>query len=191
MKKIFLIVTIFVLIFCKPLFAQETENSFVPTSLASTRNFELTLTRSSQNPLTKSITYVLKIKSLIDSPETLIKWDSDQSIIFKPKHERFISLKEGESISVKATVIPKASGTHKITANVNSWQPGTNYESSTFENITLSKDLVIQPVSSEYSTSVILVYIAILIFSAVGIFVLIKLVKKGSQKARKWLTPPF
>jgi len=191
MKKIFIFLTIFLLVCCKPLFAQETENSFVPTSLAGTKSFELTLTRSSQNPITKSITYVLKIKSLIDSPKTEIKWKSDQSIIFKPSHERFLSLNEGAIISVKATVKPKASGTHKITATVNSWQPGTNYENSAEENITLSKDLVVQPVSSEYSTSVIIMYIALLIFSAVGIFVLIKLVKKGSQKAKKWLTPPY
>lgn len=191
MKKIILFVATILLMGVTPLFAQDAENKLIPTSSVNTKYFELSLLRTSQNPLTKSISYTLNIKPLIDSTETEILWNTDLSMIVTPHHKRFVSLKKGEVVSVKATVKPKASGTHDVEVSVISWQHDTNYTDSSKETITLSKDLVIQPVSSEYSTSVILIYVAILIISGVGIFVVIKLVKKGSQKAKKWLTPPY
>lgn len=191
MKKIILFVATILLMGVTPLFAQDAENKLIPTSSVNTKYFELSLLRTSQNPLTKSISYTLNIKPLIDSTETEILWNTDLSMIVTPHHKRFVSLKKGEVVSVKATVKPKASGTHDVEVSVISWQHDTNYTDSSKETITLSKDLVIQPVSSEYSTSVILMYVAILIISGVGIFVVIKLVKKGSQKAKKWLTPPY
>lgn len=191
MKKIILFVATILLMGVTPLYAQDAENKLIPTSSVNTKYFELSLLRTSQNPLTKSISYTLNIKPLIDSTETEILWNTDLSMIVTPHHKRFVSLKKGEVVSVKATVKPKASGTHDVEVSVISWQHDTNYTDSSKETITLSKDLVIQPVSSEYSTSVILMYVAILIISGVGIFVVIKLVKKGSQKAKKWLTPPY
>ncbi len=191
MKNIILFVATILLMGVTPLFAQDSENKLIPTSSVNTKYFELSLLRTSQNPLTKSISYTLNIKPLIDSTETEILWNTDLSMIVTPHHKRFVSLKKGEVVSVKATVKPKASGTHDVEVSVISWQHDTNYTDSSKETITLSKDLVIQPVSSEYSTSVILMYVAILIISGVGIFVVIKLVKKGSQKAKKWLTPPY
>lgn len=191
MKKIILFVATILLMGVTPLFAQDAENKLIPTSSVNTKYFELSLLRTSQNPLTKSISYTLNIKPLIDSTETEILWNTDLSMIVTPHHKRFVSLKKGEVVSVKATVKPKASGTHDVEVSVISWQHDTNYTDSSKETITLSKDLVIQPVSSEYSTSVILIYVATLIISGVGIFVVIKLVKKGSQKAKKWLTPPY
>src|SRR5690606_14396257 len=145
------------------LFAQDAENKLIPTSSVNTKYFELSLLRTSQNPLTKSISYTLNIKPLIDSTETEILWNTDLSMIVTPHHKRFVSLKKGEVVSVKATVKPKASGTHDVEVSVISWQHDTNYTDSSKETITLSKNLVIQPVSSEYSTSVILMYVAILI----------------------------
>jgi len=191
MKKIILFVATILLMGVTPLFAQDAENKLIPTSSVNTKYFELSFLRTSQNPLTKSISYTLNIKPLIDSTETEILWNTDLSMIVTPHHKRFVSLKKGEVVSVKATVKPKASGTHDVEVSVISWQHDTNYTDSSKETITLSKNLVIQPVSSEYSTSVILMYVAILIISGVGIFVVIKLVKKGSQKAKKWLTPPY
>ena len=191
MRKIILLVVAILLTSFTPLLAQETETTLNPISLGTTKYFELFLVKSSQNPLTKNITYTLTIKSLIDSDKTEINWKNEPGMNVKPHHERFISLKEGETVSVKATVKPKTGGTHDVEVEVVSWQHNTNYTDSKRETITLSKDLVVQPISSEYSTSVIIMYLAILIISAVGIFVLIKLVKKGSQKAKKWLTPPY
>ncbi len=52
--------------------------------------------------------------------------------------------------------------------------------------LTFDKNLEIVPKTS--NTSVLIMYIGFLLLVGIMIFLIIKVVKKGTQKAKKWLT---
>ena len=126
----------------------------------------------------------------MDSPKTEILWSYPATLDVKPKHNRFIKMKEGEVYSVKAVVKPKNKGTYNISVSVISWQHDTNYTNSVGDSLTFDRNLVLQPISSEYMLTNILMVIGIIIILGIGIFLLMKFSKKGAEKAKKWLTPP-
>lgn len=186
--KVLLLLGLF-LFFPSSLFAQEkaleTEKT-VPV----TRYFDLKLEHAPQSPFGKTVTFTLYVTPLMDSPRTEILWSSTEALTLTPKHSRFVAMKEGETYELKSTVKAKRGGTYNIAASVISWQHDTNYTNSVNKSIVFDKDLVLQPVSKEYTMSLILVYVGILLIVGIGIFFITKLVKRGTEKAKKWLTPP-
>jgi len=172
-----------------PLLAQE---KIVETekTLPVTKYFDLRLEHSPQSAFGKTVTFTLYVTPLMDSPKTEILWSSNEALTLTPKHNRFVAMKEGETYALKSTLKAKSAGTFNISASVISWQHDTNYTNSTNETVSFDRDLVLQPVSTEYTTSLVLMYVGILLVIIVGVFFIIKLVKKGSEKAKKWLTPP-
>lgn len=185
-------VALFLLFIPTIIIAQEikTDENNVPKNINTTKYFDLELVHSSQSPFTKSITYTLNIRPLMDSPETEILWSYPATLDVKLKHKRFIAMKEGQLHTVKIVVKPKSSGTYNLSASVISWQHDTNYTNSVGDTLSFDKNLVLQPVSSEYKTTSILFFIGIALILGVGGFVVVKLANKGAAKAKKWLTPP-
>lgn len=185
MKKIFLII---IILFSLPinLFAQE------DTSVVQKDNqyFNLKLTQNSQSVINKSIKYTLEITPLKDSVKTQILWEGPVSFKIKPKHPEFVSLKVGQTYIYEAVVFPSLEGIYEITASVTAWEYDTNYTNTVSQILTLNKSLVSQPVSSDYQTGVILTTVAIVLFSGLAVFGIIKLGKKAMSKTKKWLTPP-
>ncbi|MGI6484359.1 MAG: hypothetical protein ACOX0R_01935 [Candidatus Dojkabacteria bacterium] len=178
--------------FSTSVFAQQTELETTTTeeNTMDTKYFDLELVRLQQTPFGKSVTYALYIKPLMDSPKTEILWSYPPTLDVRPKHARFIAMKEGETYTVKAVVKPENPGTYNLSVSVISWQHDTNYTNSTADSLTFDGNLIIQPVSSEYKIISILMTFGIVIIIGVLIFVIIKLSKKGAEKAKKWLTPP-
>ncbi len=159
-------------------------------TLPVTRYFDLKLEHSPQSPFGKTVTFTLYVTPLIDSPKTEILWSSSEALTLTPKHNRFIAMEKGKTYTLKGTLKPKSGGIFNVGASVISWQHDTNYTNSVNETVNFDRDLILQPVSVEYTTSLVLMYIGILLIIGVGIFFIIKLAKKGSEKAKKWLTPP-
>lgn len=152
--------------------------------------FDLELVQALQTPFGKTVTYTLNIRPLMDSPKTEILWSYPATLDVKPKHKRFIEMKEGEVYKVKSVVKPKNQGTYNISVSVISWQHDTNYTNSVGDSLNFDRNLILQPVSSEYMLANILMIVGILLIFGIGIFLLIKFSKKGAEKAKKWLTPP-
>lgn len=154
------------------------------------RYFDLTLTQGVQSVFDKKVTYTLKITPHLDSPKTQIIWNYPATLKLYQHHKEFLSMREGETYTVKASFKPLKRGVYNITASVVSWQHDTNYTNAVSDDIEFDKSLISQPVPSEYRVATLLMYIGILMLSGLTVFLVIKLVKKYSEKAKKWLTPP-
>ena len=187
LKVLFFLLTF--LLIPSSLFAQEKVLETEKT-IPVTKYFDLRLEHSPQSAFNKVVPFTLYVRPLMDTPRTEILWSSNEGLVLTPKHNRFIAMKEGETYELKGTAKAKSGGTFNISVSVISWQHDTNYTNSINETVNFDRNLVLQPVSTEYTTSLILMYVGILLVIGVGIFFIIKLAKKGSEKAKKWLTPP-
>lgn len=160
------------------------------TTKVTNRYFDLTLERKPQSAFGKHIPYVLTIVPHLNSTETQILWNTPSTLEASPKHEEYVSLREGETYSFKANIKPLKSGTYDFSVSVISWQHDTNYTNSIDDSITLSRNLVLQPISDEYTTWNIVKVVGFLILFAALCYISIVLVKKYMIKAKRWLTPP-
>ena len=153
--------------------------------------FDLRLERKTQSALNKKIQYILTVKPHLNSAKTQIIWKSPTTIEIDPKHTEFNNLSEGEEYTFKANLLPLKGGTYEFAVSVISWQHDTNYTNSIGEKITFNENLILQPVSSEYTLGSIVMVVGILLGSAVIIVIAVMIVKSYMKKAKKWLTPPY
>ena len=153
--------------------------------------FELELIRGTQSALTKNIPYTLYITPKIDSQKTQILWEAPSTLLVKSSHKEFVNLNKDETYKFKINIDPQRAGTYEISASVISWQYDTNYTNSISSTVTLSENLVVQPVDSEYSVSIMLIVALVVILLAIGVFVLYKVSGKLIKRLKLWLTPPF
>ena len=140
----------------------------------SDKYFNLELTRESQSAFNKRITYILTVTPTIDSPKTQILWDVPTTFKVYPKHNEFVNLTEGQQYTFKASISPQKEGTYDITANVTSWQTKANSTNSISSPITIGKNLLVQPVDSAYTVSLMLVVVLVIAFAGGLIFWLYK-----------------
>lgn len=154
------------------------------------RYFDLTLSQGVQSVFNKRVTYTLKITPHLNSPKTQIIWNYPNTLKLFQHHKEFLNMKEGTTYTVKSSFKPLRQGAYNITASVISWQHDTNYTNAISDDIEFDKSLISQPVPSEYTIGTVLMYVGILIITGLGVFLVIKLVKIYSVKAKKWLTPP-
>ncbi len=174
------------------------ENESIPiveekekTTTSTNKYFELELIRGTQNPLTKSIPYTLYITPKIESEETQILWSVPSTLIAKPSHKEFQTLQKDQTYTFKMNVSPQREGSYEVTANIVSWQYDINYTNSVSSTLELSKNLVVQPVDSEYTLSILLLTLGGLILLGMGGFLAYKASDKLIKKLKSWLTPPF
>jgi hypothetical protein len=151
----------------------------------------LKLERKTQSAFNKKIQYILTVKPHLNSAKTQIIWKSPTTMEIQPKHSEFSNLREGEEYMFKANLLPLKGGTYEFAVSVISWQHDTNYTNSIGEKITFNENLILQPVSSQYTLESILMIVGILLGSAIIIFIAVKIVKNYMMKAKKWLTPPY
>ena len=191
MKRLNIILTVILSLFLSfPVFAQDNQQELNETNIKSTRYFDIQIVESTQNPFNKSVTLTATITALLDSPKTQIVWDIPNTLNANLKAKNFFSISEGETLSQKIVIKPKTAGTNNITASVISWQHDTNYTNSATKTLTFNKNLEVVPQTSEYKTSVLIMYLGFLLLGGILKFIIIKVVKRGTQKAKKWLTPP-
>ena len=152
--------------------------------------FNLELTRESQSAFNKRITYILTVTPTIDSPKTQILWDVPTTFEVYPKHSEFVSLTKGQQYTFKASVSPQKEGTYDITANVTSWQTKANSTNSTSSPITIGKNLLVQPIDSAYTVSLMLIVVLVIALGGGLIFWLYKSSGKLIGRIKLWLTPP-
>ncbi|MDX9738994.1 MAG: hypothetical protein RBT33_01345 [Candidatus Dojkabacteria bacterium] len=167
------------------------ENPEKKTVTSKNNYFELELIRGTQSALTKNIPYTLYITPKIDSQKTQILWEVPSTILVKRSHKEFVSLNKDETYKFKINVDPQRAGTYDVSASVISWQYDTNYTNSVSSTVTLSDNLVVQPVDSEYSVSIMLMVALVVILAGIGVFLLYKASGKLIKKLKLWLTPPF
>jgi len=191
MKRLNIILTVILSLFLSfPVFAQDNQQELNETNIKSTRYFDIQIVESTQNPFNKSVTLTATITALLDSPKTQIVWDIPNTLNANLKAKNFFAISEGETLSQKIVIKPKTAGTNNITASVISWQHDTNYTNSATKTLTFNKNLEVVPQTSEYKTSVLIMYLGFLLLGGILTFIIIKVVKRGTQKAKKWLTPP-
>ncbi|MBP8979078.1 hypothetical protein KBG23_01185 [Candidatus Dojkabacteria bacterium] len=200
MKKLIIGFLTLIFLFNTSVFAQEIEESEsvndnveekVVDSKTITKSFELNLINAGQSPLTKKVTYILEITPLIDSPKTQIVWNIPSTLKVYPQHKEFLSMQEGVTYSVKATIKPLKDGHHNLSVSTISWQHDTNYTNSVATDIYFDTSLVTQPVTKEYKIKQIVLAIFVVLVFAGLIIGIIFLVKKYAKKAKEWLTPDF
>ena len=160
------------------------------TTRATNKYFDLTLSEGLQSPVDKSITYTLTIVPHIDSSKTQIIWDSSSTIKITPKHKEFVSVTKDGEFKYKAVIKPSMGGTYNINVSVISWQYDTNYTNTVSNSLTLSKSLVSQPITSEYTILVVIEILVIIGVVGLAIWGGIELSKKFLKKTKVWLTPP-
>lgn len=160
------------------------------TTRATNKYFDLTLAEGLQSPVDKGILYTITIVPHIDSARTQIIWDSSSTITIKPKHEEFIAVLKDQTYTYKAKIKPSAGGIYNVSVSVISWQYDTNYTNTVTNQLTLSRGIVSQPITPEYTILVVIETIVILGISALAIWGGIELSKKYIAKAKVWLAPP-
>ena len=160
------------------------------TRASRNRYFDLTLERKNQTPFGKYVTYVLTVVAHIDSPRTQILWNTPSTLEARPRHKEFNALESGQEYTFEVRIRPLRAGDYDFAVSVISWQHDTNYTNSISDNVTFNDNLVLQPVSSYYQTLNILRFVLIgVVF--IGLIVgVILFVRKYTEKAKKWLTPP-
>jgi hypothetical protein len=167
------------------------EDSDKKTVSSVNRFFELELLRGPQSPFNKGISYTLYITPKLDSARTQILWEVPTTFETKIGHREFLNLKKNETYKYQVSIYPKREGTYEITANVISWQHDTNYTNSVSSEISLNKNLVVQPVDSEYSVTIMLMVVGGIVFLIMGGFIVYKISKRLLKKLKLWLTPPY
>ena len=160
------------------------------TTKATNKYFDLTLSEGVQSPLDKSLTYTLTIVPHISSSKTQINWDSSSTIKITPKHSEFVTVTEGETYTYKANAKPTASGTYKVSVSVIAWQYDTNYTNTVSNSLELSKGLVSQPVTPEYTILVVIEVLVVLGIASIAIWGGVELSRKALKRTKAWLTPP-
>lgn len=200
MKKLIIGFLTLIFLFNTSVFAQNTEErestnnnveEKVVDSKTITKSFDLNLINAGQSPLTKKVTYILEITPLMDSPKTQIVWNIPSTLKVYPKHKEFLSMQEGVTYSVKATIKPLKDGHHNLSVSTISWQHDTNYTNSVATDIYFDTSLVAQPVTQDYNTKQIVLVVSIILIFAGLIFGAVVLIKKYAKKAKDWLTPDF
>lgn len=172
----------------KPVIVENTEKKTVTST---NKYFELDLVRGTQNPLNKSIPFTLYITPKIDSERTQILWELPSTLEARASHKEFVNLEKDQTYAFKVNIKPKREGSYNVTANVIAWEYNTNYTNSVSSTITLSKNLVVQPVDSEYSVSIILMFVIGFIILLAGGFFIYKSSEKIIKRLKIWLTPPY
>lgn len=172
----------------KPVIVENTEKKTVTST---NKYFELDLVRGTQNPLNKSIPFTLYITPKIDSERTQILWELPSTLEARASHKEFVNLEKDQTYAFKVNIKPKREGSYNVTANVIAWEYNTNYTNSVSSTITLSKNLVVQPVDSEYSVSIILMFVIGFIILLAGGFFTYKSSEKIIKRLKIWLTPPY
>jgi hypothetical protein len=188
MKKFFLTLLLTILIFNPAYtFAQEAESERLTTN---TQYFDIVMERLGQSAWNKAVTYEIYVTPKIDSQETQITWDSPKAIDISPKHSEFVDLYKDQTYTFRAKVKSNKAGKYEITANLIAWQHDTNYTSSVTDIVTFDSDLLVQPVDSSFTVSLIAKYLIITLLIGGAIFVAVIYLKKGLKKLKVWLTPP-
>jgi len=160
------------------------------TTRATNKYFDLTLSEGLQSPVDKSITYTLTIIPHIDSSKTQVLWSSSSTIKITPKHKEFVSIAKDGEYTYKATIKPSLGGTYNVNVSVISWQYDTNYTNTVNNSLELSKGLVSQPITPEYTILVVIEILVLLGISGLAIWGGIEISKKFLKKTKVWLTPP-
>lgn len=153
--------------------------------------FDLVMEKGSQNPLSKKIPFTLTITPRIDSPKTQILWDVPVVFSLETKHKEFVDLQKDVTYTFNANVKPNRGGSYNISANVISWQHDTNKTNTVTYTVTINDALTVQPVDSQYTLTLLIVIVSIILLSAASVFLIVKGTKKLLVKLKKWLTPPF
>jgi hypothetical protein len=170
----------------------ETTETIIDESTRKTANiyFDLTLERGDQTAFGQFVPYTLTITPHIDSPRTQIIWNTPTTLEARPRHNDFVALESGQTYVFKGRIKPLREGSYDFSISVISWQHDTNYTNTIRDNVTFNRNLVLQPVSTHYQVLNILKFVLIgLVFIGLVIITII-VVKKYTQKAKKWLTPP-
>lgn len=171
---------------------EEAEETIIDdfTRKSSNMYFDLILEQKPQTPFGNYIPYILTITPHIDSARTQILWNMPTTLEARPRHDDFVSLQKGETYTFRGRVKPLRGGTYDFSISVISWQHDTNFTNTISDTVRINRNLVLEPVSSQYQILNILRYVGfILLFVGISILA-VKLVKKYMQKAKKWLTPP-
>ena len=167
--------------------AQEEETEKLSTN---TIYFDIVMERLGQSAWNKAVTYEIYVTPKMDSQETQILWDSPTAIDITPSHDEFVDLYEGQTYTFRASVKSNKAGKYEITANLIAWQHDTNYTSSVTDIVTFDNNLLVQPVDTSYTVSLIAKYLIILLAIGGAIYVAVIYMKKGLKKLKVWLTPP-
>lgn len=152
--------------------------------------FDIRIKSGTQSAFSGKVTYTVDITPYLDSPKTQILWNAPAALEIVPKHKEFLSMSKGVTYTVKASIVPKRGGVYPITVSAISWQHDTNYTNSARDEITFDSTLKQQPVSQSYIIGNTMKIVLALLVAGGTIFAVIKIVKKYSPKAKKWLTPP-
>lgn len=161
------------------------------TVKSTNKYFELELIRGTQNPLNKNIPYTLYITPKIESERTQILWQVPSTLIANPKHKEFVTLEKDQTYTFKMNLSPQREGSYDITANIISWQYDTNYTNSVSSTVSLSENLILQPVESAYTVSVLLLSLGAILLLGIAGYLTYKASGKLIKKFKLWLTPPF
>lgn len=161
-----------------------------PETEISSQYFDISLIRGGQSAFTGNVAYTIQITSHIDSPRTKIEWNLPTALRIIPKHSEYISMQKGRTYTLKASLKPLTSGVYTVTVSAISWQHNTNYTNSASDDVTFNGNLVLQPVTSSYTTGNILKFVLIFLVAGGAIWGVIWGVKKLAPRAKQWLTPP-
>jgi len=186
MKKFIILTTLLLsLIIPSSIYAQE-EN----ISSTDTEYFDITIERTGQSAWSKAVTYTVYVIPKVDSAKTQIFWDAPTSVEISHKHDEFIDMYKGETYTLKAKAKAINEGSYEISVNLIAWQYDTNYTNSVSDIVTFDENLIVIPKEQNYTYSLILKYVIILIASGSVVWGIVILGKKGLKALKKWLTPP-
>lgn len=153
--------------------------------------FDIELVVGTQSPWNKKVPITVKVRPSQDTTRTNITWDYPVGLELSDKYEsNYEAIPQGQVWSYTIKVKPVVSGTYTVAATATDWGYGSNFTSSESVSVTFNENLVVTPITAQYTTAVTVRYIVIVLLGILGMAVLYILGRIGLKSLKKWLKPP-
>ncbi|MFH1547005.1 MAG: hypothetical protein ABIC57_00800 [bacterium] len=140
-----------------------------------------------QSVFTNEIPIIVKFTPNTDSKKASIEWVLPYGLESDSDLKQWFAVEEGTEYEVKAWVRPEEVGTYSIPVNVDVWLYNSSHVNTKTLSFTIDDNLRVTPIPSEYVRNFVLKWVAIVLLSGIGLFLLWRLWLLVYPKFKKWL----
>jgi hypothetical protein len=193
MRKLFLVITtIFIGLLTLPVTAQEPAeelNSDLGKNIIIGQNaFYLTLTRDTQSPDTKHVTYHLKIVPNISSDRVEIEWAMvGASELVTPIKKKNLVVEKGVAVTETFTIKPRVFGKTEVRAEVRAVAAANDYTVAARDEFASNNEGEIIPLSPDYQQAKTIFQIKQVVTIVAIIAIIAGIGYLAYRRFKKWL----
>ena len=183
MKKIFMV--IFSLIFLG--FVESTYANEITEESPDSEYVSMDVSVGLQSVFTNEIPIIVMFTPNTDSTKASIEWVLPYDLESDSNLKQWFAVEEGTEYEVKIWVKPESEGSYSVPVNVDVWLYNSSHVSTKTISFAVDEDLRLNPIPSEYVRNTVLKWIAIVLLSGVGVFLLWRVWTLIYPRFKKWL----